>query len=152
MTEQFRQYVRDILWYCLKVTGHSHYRTTLIWDERAPNDLDGSVYATVNSDGNYLFATFTVYHPMFTVWEEKNYRKLASFLMHEVVHLFFDPIADVAMEDLKEIEMKYVINIFERQVQLVTNAIVNQLDDTWYAPKVVAKWAATSNRLVHDTK
>lgn len=134
---KYKQYIEKLIFKCLALTGHSEYTLRMDYSE-VPDGSDtktSSVKATVSMNTVYLNLVITVYPSSLKDWNNKNYRNIVEDIMHEVCHLFIEPVAELFMWDACKSQKKHYRNTIERQTERICKTIVGLCNDDWYLPE-----------------
>lgn len=78
-------------------------------------------------NGDYQMATLIVFPMAKADWEKKNFQVLARRLVHELCHLFFDPMHQWINPHLSETTTPLFIRTLEQQVQKLALVMVKSL-------------------------
>lgn len=137
MTEEFKDYIRRLAQYCCDKTHHSEYRLSFGWmtENHKDDNEHSSVKMDIKIDSVYLNCTIRVYPQVFLHWEDKEYGMIADYVLHEVSHLFIDPVSKLFMWDVPSSQREFTQDTIERQTQRITNVLMGALPDGWYTPE-----------------
>lgn len=138
LEERFRTYAADVIRYCLGETFHNEY-TFEVGISKTPKPGDADVAADIDMNSVYLWARVTLYPELFQNYKDKKFRRVGEALLHEVCHLFIDPVSRLFMWDACPSQKNGFHDTIERQTQRIANAIWDLLPNEWYLPENVAK-------------
>ncbi len=138
----FRQYVKDVLWFTQRLISHGEYVVGVKWMPDENEDCE--VLATVVTDTVYLSSTVRIYPVLQDMYDAGDYEEVAKSVMHEVIHMLTQPLADLALSDCSPSQEQPIRNINERQTQRITFALHRALPVGWFVPaklrKTVKSW------------
>jgi len=138
-----KEYIRGLVRYCRDITGHTEYEITLSFEEESSKN-DGSSfwtpYAAINVNHVYLLADIEFYPLMAKDWNKKNHREMGQNVLHEICHLFLEPVTDLFMWDVPASQEKFARDTVERQTQRIRNAIMLNMPDQWYEPSKIKEY------------
>jgi len=135
--EDFKTHVIRILKDCLAITNHSEYALKIEWNlnNECDNTEDQALQASIFIDHVYLFVKVSVYPELLYAWKNKDYYHIADTLLHEVCHLFIEPVWKLFSWDICVSQKRQYTEVLERQTQRITNAILEISGDEWFLPE-----------------
>lgn len=144
--DAFKRHVHILASYLRRTVWAGEYDMSLVFRDADDDEVDGgAVPAEINVNSVYLFFQIRVTKHMLEDWQEKNYGRVAKYILHEVCHILIDPVKQLAMRDAAPSQMKMFQEIVERQVCRVTNTIDLLLPKDYGTPEFLEKWAGESN-------
>lgn len=142
----YREYVRELVQQLRRVIFHGEYAFKVVYFKKpleGTKNADGErfdVVASICIDPIYLNFTLNMYPTCEKWWKQKEYKKLAETLVHEISHLITEPQFNFAWNLTRAgLEEQDAKDIRERQTQRVANIICHLLPDGYWLPKNVFK-------------
>lgn len=137
MTDDFKEYIKALVCFCRDVTNQREYQVNLKWSEvDSPTDNDhDSCKMEIQVDSVYLYFTITVFPQSFLSWEQKDYAQLSEYVIHELSHLFIEPVAKLFMWDACPSQKQSYRDTIERQTERISKVIWYLLPKDWYLPE-----------------
>lgn len=94
--------------------------------------ISGSAMA-VTIDSTYLTALITIYQPAVeTWWSAKGQFGVACQLLHELCHIFLDPVVNLFMWDVSASQRDHTRETIERQVCRLVRAFESSMSSDWW--------------------
>jgi len=134
-----QKYVNSLLGKCLEVTGHAEYAIKVKYmDEPDKHDsAESQLYASIHSDTVYLWASVRIYPPFVEQFERGEFSGCARDILHEVCHIFVEPVAKICMWDASPSQKPDYRDVIERQTERICKALFKSLPDGWYTPSAL---------------
>lgn len=137
MTDEFKEYIKALASMCRDVTGHREYQLQFKWSEidSSTDSAHDSVKMEIRIDTVYLYCVITVYPQSFIAWEQNDHATLSEFIIHELCHLFIEPVAKLFMWDASSSQRDHYKDTIERQTERISKVIWYLLPKEWYLPE-----------------
>jgi hypothetical protein len=100
-----------------------------------PEEGKGNSYAEATINSNYQHVLVHVYPPAKRDFDSGQMKTLVMALVHELVHVFFDPFHEFSNPYLSEITSPFFMNILEQQTQKLTMVILKTLPKNLIPPR-----------------
>jgi len=144
--EEFKAYVRELAFKCRYVTNHDEYDLKIKWEpDNDPRDNShSSTFASIKADSVYLWATISVYPALLEKYEEGDLRGIGESILHELCHLFIEPVDLLYRWDVSSSQRNYFNDTVERQTERICKAIHMRLPDDWFTPKALGLESSAS--------
>lgn len=96
---------------------------------------NGDTYAEARINSTYLFLNITFYRIAKEDFEKGNVQRLIPAIVHEVCHVFFDPLHEATHPFLSPSSSPSYLNILEQQTQKLTMVILKTLPPKLIPPR-----------------
>ena len=80
-----------------------------------------------------------MYPALFESYQGKDYKQVGKDILHEICHLFVEPVAHLFMWDACVSQQAGYAEVIERQTQRIANAIFELLPEGWYQPELLVQ-------------
>lgn len=131
MTEEFKRYVETVAHYCLNEIHHGEYELRFVYKNETKKDDEGTL-AEIDVNPTYLWAKMTIYRPSFEKYDKGDREGVARDVLHEVCHLFIEPIVALFWWDVSASQKEGYTDVIERQIQRTCNAVWGLLPVGWW--------------------
>lgn len=139
--KEFKEYVENLITYCRNEIWHGVYRYVVEWHYQ-PITGNPKINAQIEVSDIYLSFVVGIGPNIFERWKEKEYKLIGRTIIHELCHLFFQPIERLALENSDGVHHKQIVETDERQTQLLSVVFMSFFPKDWFMPKVVAAYMA----------
>jgi len=131
--EQLKIFIKNLIKICRDEILHDEYNITIAYS-KVPHSEDGRWTTTFTVDINhiYLWAKVTVYPATLEDWNNKEYKKISGYILHEICHLFLHPVSHLFMWDASASQKEHFKEVIERQTQRICNSILRSWPEDWW--------------------
>lgn len=119
--ETFKQYVRRVFTEIKRYMYLHEYSYSIVW---STEDKGNGALADILVDNKYLNFRVTIYPSLEKYFDEGNYIGVTETLLHELCHVYTEPMYDVAITHCPPALDDQVEFIREQGTQRITGAIL----------------------------
>jgi len=141
LPQEYKGYVAELLSYLRWVAGYSNYAMDIEYITNLKARRQGyTVDAEIDVDPVYLRFTISLADRVYYKWKKKEFAYLGDLLVHEICHLYVEPIKVLAFTDASPSQIKQITDSVETQVQMIKMLFEKALPKNYYTPEFVSSW------------